>query len=104
MFRSPVATNLWTRRRLAIAPKGILSFLVCSRHHRDECAPALAFPELDAAIHHREQRVILAHADMAAGIPARAALPDDDVAGKDVFAAKLLDPESLALRVAAIAR
>jgi hypothetical protein len=47
--------------------------------------------ELDHAVGQGEQGIILAAADVAAGLKARAALPDDDAAGPDRLAAEDFD-------------
>src|ERR1700722_5978113 len=60
--------------------------------------------ELDASVHQREQRVVLAEADIAARMPLGAALARQDVAGYHAFAAEGLDPEALAVGIAAVAR
>src|SRR5918994_3874378 len=75
-----------------------------ARDDRHVRAPAPAGTEPDLAFNQREQRVIAAQADVVAGVPARAPLADDDVAGNDVLAAELLHAEPLARRVAAVAR
>ena len=51
--------------------------------------------EGDGAGFERKKRVILAHADIDAGMPGRAALTNDDVARNDGFAAELLHAEAL---------
>src|SRR3546814_19917436 len=52
----------------------------------------------------REQRVILADADIAARIEFGAALAHDDVARNGDFAAELLHAETTACRIATVAR
>src|SRR5690606_35188486 len=52
--------------------------------------------ERHRAFDQREQRVVLADADIAAGMPFGAALADDDVAGDDALAAELLHAEAAA--------
>src|SRR6478735_5617660 len=51
----------------------------------------------------REQRVVLADADVAAGVELGAALAHDDGTGADQFAAERLDAQHLRLRIAAVA-
>ena len=50
-----------------------------------------------------KQGVILAHADVAARVPLRAALTNDDVAGARLLAAKELHAQALAFTVATVA-
>jgi hypothetical protein len=59
--------------------------------------------ESDAAIGKGEKGMILAHADIRAGMPFRAALTDDDVAGHDSLIAEALHAQALALGVATVA-
>src|SRR5262245_62391163 len=74
------------------------------RLHRDVDAALLLGRVLDLAFAKREQGVVLADADVVAGVPFGAALTDDDVAGKNALAARLLDAEAPAGRIAAVAR
>src|SRR3546814_10580142 len=59
---------------------------------------------LHMAVGGGEQGVILAHADVLAGMHLGAALADDDIARNDGLAAELLDAEALGLGVATVAR
>ena len=60
----------------------------CDRHDVRELVLFLALGrELDLAVDQREQRVVLAHADVHARMDLRAALADDDAAGADGLAA-----------------
>src|SRR5690606_41808960 len=52
----------------------------------------------------REQGVVLADADVVAGVVLGAALADDDVAGEHELAAVALHAEAFRFRVAAVAR
>src|SRR5262245_53643182 len=74
------------------------------RLHRDVDAALLLGRVLDLAFAEREQRVVLADADVFARVPFGAPLADDDVAGKNALAACLLDAEALSCGVAAVAR
>src|SRR3546814_1672032 len=74
------------------------------RHHRNIGAVLQPAAELDSAFYQREDRVVLADADVAAGMILRAALPDDDVARNDGLAAELLHAEAATGGIAAIAR
>jgi hypothetical protein len=65
-------------------------------------APALAV-EVHRALDEREEGVVATDADVAAGVEARAALPDDDAAGLDGLPAEKLHAQSLTVRVAAVA-
>ena len=58
----------------------------------------------DDAVDQREQRVILAHADVATRVHARAALTHDDRAGRDHLAAISLDAQHLRFGIAAVSR
>src|SRR5688572_1715201 len=59
--------------------------------------------ELHDAIHQGEERIILATADVAAGVELGAALTDQNVAGDDVLATEPLDAEALRVRIATVA-
>src|SRR5690606_9498130 len=72
-------------------------------HDRHKGAAILARAEFHNAFHLRENGVILADADIAAGVPLRAALADDDVARNDGFATELLHAEATACAVATVA-
>src|SRR4051812_3224554 len=73
------------------------------REHRYE-DPALGFgTELDATFGQRKQRVVLAQADIGAGVPFGAALARDDVAGEHLLTAENLQAEPLTVGVAAVA-
>jgi len=50
-----------------------------------------------------EDGVVLADADIVAGVPLGAALADDDVAGNDEFAAEFLDAEATACGITSVA-
>ena len=58
--------------------------------------------EEDVAFDDGEDRVILAHADVAAWTPLGAALANDDVAGDDELAAVLLDAATLWIGVTTV--
>ena len=62
----------------------------------------LAARELQRAIAQREQGVVLAAADVLAGMEVGAALADDDVAGLHSLAGELLHAQSLRVRVATV--
>jgi hypothetical protein len=72
------------------------------RLHRHEGARA-GLAELHPALGLGEDRVILADADIVAGMYLGAALANDDVAGHDSLAAVFLDPEPAAFGIAAVA-
>ena len=59
--------------------------------------------ERDLPVHECEDGVVAADADIDAGLPARAALADDDVAGDDGLTAEFLDAEAAAFGIAAVA-
>src|ERR1051325_8464223 len=60
--------------------------------------------ELHDAVDEREQRVVLAAADVLARLPLRPALPREDVAAQHALAAELLQAEPLRFRVAPVSR
>ena len=60
--------------------------------------------EFDDALDLGEQGVIRAHADVETGVPGRAALTRNDVAGNHDFPAERLDAEALTLGIATVAR
>src|SRR5262245_12315405 len=72
--------------------------------HRHEDPPVAFGRELDVALGERKQRVIRAHADVRAGVPARAALAHENVAGQHALAAVAFNAKPPARRVAAVAR
>src|SRR5262245_43559866 len=74
------------------------------RLHRDVDAALLLGRVLDLAFAKREQGVVLTDADVFAGVPFGAALANDDVAGKNALAARLLDAKAPSGRIAAVAR
>src|SRR3546814_13765124 len=71
--------------------------------YRAELSAELALVEGHAAFDEREQRVILADADIAARIEFGAALAHEDVARNGDFAAELLHAETTALRIPPVA-
>ena len=79
--------------------------LQLSGQRRDDDRRAVACTlggEADMAIDQREQRVVLADADVHAGVKLRAALTDDDRTSGDQFTAVSLDAQHLGLGVAAV--
>lgn len=68
----------------------------------DEFAFLAFIFEFYEAFDKREQRVVLADADVIARLPFRAALTRQDIAAEDVFAAEFLKPEPLCVRIAAV--
>ena len=70
--------------------------------HVHEHATARLLLEGNLALDKGEQRVILAHADIFAGMNLGAALAHDDVAGKNRFAAKLLHAKTATSGVATV--
>src|SRR5439155_14858837 len=67
-------------------------------------AAAAAGGELDGAGGAGEERVVLAQADAVAGLEARAALANDDLAARDLLAGEDLHAEHLRVGVAPVAR
>ena len=78
-------------------------FLGRNRHDVHVFATKLAISERDRAVGKSKEGVILAHADVAARVPLRAALTNDDVSGARGLAAEELHAEALALTVATVA-
>ena len=62
-----------------------------------------AASKLEGAVAQREQGVVLASADVLAGMELGAALTNDDVAGANMLTAEHLHAESLCVRVATVA-
>src|SRR6478752_410586 len=65
---------------------------------------ALTRQKSDSAIGRGKEGVVFAHADIRAGMPFGAALTNNDVAGDNLLVAELLDAETTACGVAAVAR
>src|ERR1700761_1639183 len=72
------------------------------RNHRYESAAAGFRTKLDTAFNFREESMVRAHADIKAGMPGRAALTRNHVAGNHVLAAIGLDAKALACGIAAV--
>jgi hypothetical protein len=78
----------------------------CSLGHRLNRYEDAAFgfgAELDPSVHEGEQCMVLAQADIGAGVPFGAALAGDDVAREHLLTAENLQSEPLAVGVAAVA-
>src|SRR5687768_14137067 len=74
-----------------------------ARLHRNVGAAAAAVLEIHAAVGLGEQSMVLADADIGAGVELGAALADQDVAGEHFFRAELLDAEAPAGGIATVA-
>ena len=72
--------------------------------HADEGLATIFSFEPDFAFRQSEDRMVLPHADIGAGMVFGAALPNDDVTGNDGFTTKFFDAESPAGCVAAVSR
>src|SRR5690349_7483284 len=70
----------------------------------DVGAPVALGCELNAAVCQSKQRMVCAHAHIGTGMPLRAPLARQDIAGKHVLSPVLLNPEPAARRVAPVAR
>lgn len=70
--------------------------------HRDIGAVGAAQFEHDLTVGQREQRVVLAHADIDAGMELGAALADENVAGQNGFTAIALDAQTLGMGIATV--
>ena len=75
-----------------------------SRFNADEFAHAAAIAELDHAGDFGEQGVVLAPADVLAGLEARTSLPHNDRSAGDELSAEDLDSEPLRVGIAAVFR
>src|SRR5438309_9428232 len=78
--------------------------LRCDGLDRNDPARPAAVLETNDAGDPRVQRVVLAAADVVARKEPRAPLANDDRAARDELASEPLDPESLGVRVATVAR
>src|SRR5690349_18881060 len=90
-------------------PFGGLSFsrlFRCFRHRDDRnIGTALqTLPVLDLASNFGEQGVVLSHCDIAASMNFGAALPHQDIPGKDEFSAITLDAQTLTVGIATVTR
>src|SRR3569832_2194386 len=72
-------------------------------NHRYERAALVAFAEGYLAVAKREERVVLAHADIGAGMELGTALTHDDVAAGNLLAAEHLHTQHLGVGVATVA-
>ena len=68
----------------------------------DELAPAALVFEFDEALDKSKERIVLAAADVVAGLPLSSALAGKDVAAEDMLTAKFLEPKPLCIRIAAV--
>src|SRR5690606_30671981 len=75
-----------------------------NRVHRHVGSAVGFLLERDRAGFQRKQRMILAKADIGAGMPLGAALTNEDVAGEHGLAAELLHAKASAIGIAAVAR
>ena len=78
----------------------------CCFHHRYDGNVGAAFGfscELNFSVDEREQRMIFAHADIAAGMPSGAALATNDVARRSHLAARFFQSEAAAVGIATVA-
>src|SRR6185312_5945147 len=100
-FQEPRRFDLGDRRTSILSYR-LLGRCLSHRNNRYEFAAFFFRSELNLPVDKREQRVILAHADITAGMPGGTALTGDDVAGKTNLAAGLLQAEATAVGVAAV--
>src|SRR5205085_9881127 len=70
----------------------------------DELAVPSLVLELYDAVNEREQRVVLAAPDVLARLPFRAALPRENVPAQHTLAAKLLQAQTLRMRITPVPR
>jgi hypothetical protein len=97
----PVGTSLIARERLIdyLSWLGLLVWL-----DADESAMAALIRKLDVAGDEREERVVLALANVFAGLVPRTALAHENRACVDELAAEALYAEPLSVRIAAVCR
>src|SRR5262245_32075172 len=99
----PIAIPLFSSRewpRWELVPRRSHSV---ARLHRNEGAAIAGVLEAHGAGRLGEQGVVLAHADIGAGVELGAALAHQDVAGEDFFRTELLDAEAPAGGIATVA-
>src|SRR5258707_3221659 len=104
-----IGTRMWVRRATWVPADLYLSTVLLGRslRHRIDGYEDAAFgfgSVLDVSGNECKQRVILAHADVVAGMPLGAALAHENIAGKRVLAAEQLHAKAPARRIAAVAR
>lgn len=77
---------------------GLCFQLGCTaRVYADELAPAALVLKFDKALDQSEQRVVLAAADVVAGLPLCSALACEDIAAEYVLAAKFFKTQPLGI-------
>src|SRR5580658_4257647 len=84
-------------------PRGLLGCQGRWRHDGNVDLVTRPAAEFYRAVHQGEDRVVAAQSDVGAGVPLRAALADQDVAGDDALATGLLEAEAAAFGVAPVA-
>src|ERR1700760_4152402 len=72
------------------------------RDYRDESTAVGFRTKLDTPFNLRKESIVVAHADIKAGVPGRAALTRNDVAGNHMLAAISLDAEAFARGIAPV--
>src|SRR3989304_1416115 len=99
-FGTPISNPAPTK----VQPRSpdVLRLLLICGHGLDVDAAALLVEE-DGPFDEGEQGVIASDADIAAGVPFRAALPGQNVPRNDRLAAELFDSQPLGMRLAAVA-
>jgi hypothetical protein len=90
-------------RRTSILSTVLLGRSLRHRYNRHVGAAFGFLSELNLSVYEREQSVIRADSDVAAGMPRGAALARQDVAGHDDLAARFLQAKAPARAIAAVA-
>jgi len=72
------------------------------RVHADELSSVALVLELHKAFDQSEQSIVLSAADIIARLPLRSTLTSQNIAAKDMLAAKFLKTKPLSIRVAAV--
>src|SRR5262245_60315230 len=105
MFASSMNFMRETKKPYRVDRAFLGGSLLLSRHHADRLLVGRALEvELDLAADLGVERVVLADADVVAGMDARAALADDDAARRHQLTAVALHSQALGFGIAAVAR
>src|SRR5262249_50476744 len=101
LWSPPVRTEC---RRITYVSSGLLGRSLRHRNDGDEGAVFRLLAERDTTVDQRKQRMVHTYAHVRAGVPLRAALTYENLAGKAELPAEQLHAKALARRVAAVSR